>query len=834
MFKAKKMKQENWQVYKFGGTSLADGTCLERACELIHQNACLNLIVVVSAMAGVTDSLFKALQTKNLEPIQPFMDLYQETIEKLIKEPAAVRSLEDSFESDIEKIQQIFTSLASGQLSHTETSIIIGFGEVWSARLLISLLAQNNAQDPLMRDIHELDARKIINVSHGEMGPIVDWNKSQLGLEKEKNKITGILVMGGFLATDLDTNPTTLGRNGSDFSASIIAFLSNAESVTIWTDVDGVMTGDPNQVSGAKIISQMSYDEAAELAYFGAKVIHPKMMSPLIKKNIPIFIRNTFNPNSLGTEISAVTNKKQSVKGITTIDDVALVNLEGTGMIGVPGTANRLYSCLQAAGVSIILITQASSEHSICFAVKNESVNLVEQVIKKEFKQEFSSGDLENLQVKNNCNIIAVVGSGMSGTKGIAAGFFKAISDAGVNVKAIAQGSSEQNISAVVNQDDATKAMESIHSAFFSESIDLIIGILGFGNVAREFFNQLQKRSKAIEVDSDINLKVVAIANSRNMLLKESAITESEINQLSEEENSEKSDVHKIVDHLVSTPGAIKVVVDCTASEDVPAMYKLIFASGIHVITANKKGLSGPIELYEEIMQYSKSNRKSFYYETTAGAGLPFIKSLRDIILTGDKVHEIEGIFSGTLSYLFNTYDGSVPFSKIISDAKDLGFTEPDPREDLSGMDVARKLVILAREMNLKINTDDIDLQSLVDQELKDLSVDGYFEKLKDYDSEMQEKFQQAQKNNKVLRYIAKLDSSGAASVKLEEVDSDHPFAQLKGSENIIIFQTERYSDYPLVHRGPGAGSSVTAAGIFADLLMVSTQLDRLKGLNVD
>ncbi|SVB75190.1 uncharacterized protein METZ01_LOCUS228044, partial [marine metagenome] len=276
------MKEKNWQVYKFGGTSLADGTCLERVCELIHQNACSNLIVVVSAMAGVTDSLFKVLQTKNLEPIQVFMNLYQETIEKLIKDPATVRSLEDSFESDIEKIQQIFASLESGQLSHPETSIIIGFGEIWSARLLISLLAQNNDQDPLMREIHELNARKIINVSHGEMGPIVDWNKSQLGLEKEKNKITGILVMGGFLATDLDTNPTTLGRNGSDFSASIIAFLSNAESVTIWTDVDGVMTGDPNQVSGATIISQMSYDEATELAYFGAKVIHPKMMSPLI------------------------------------------------------------------------------------------------------------------------------------------------------------------------------------------------------------------------------------------------------------------------------------------------------------------------------------------------------------------------------------------------------------------------------------------------------------------------------------------------------------------------------------------------------------------------
>ncbi|SVB83369.1 uncharacterized protein METZ01_LOCUS236223, partial [marine metagenome] len=276
------MKEKNWQVYKFGGTSLADGTCLERVCALIHQNSSSNLIVVVSAMAGVTDSLSKVLQTKNLEPIKPFMALYQQTIEKLINNPAVIRSLEDSFASDIRRIEQIFASLESGQLSHAETSIIIGFGEVWSSRLLISFLAENNSQDPLKREIHELNAHKIINVSHGDMGPIVDWNKSKLGFEKENNKTTGIFVMGGFLATDLDTNPTTLGRNGSDFSASIIASLSNAESVTIWTDVDGVMTGDPNQVSGAKIISQMSYDEAAELAYFGAKVIHPKMMSPLI------------------------------------------------------------------------------------------------------------------------------------------------------------------------------------------------------------------------------------------------------------------------------------------------------------------------------------------------------------------------------------------------------------------------------------------------------------------------------------------------------------------------------------------------------------------------
>ena len=827
------MVKEIWQVYKFGGSSLADGQCLLTVNHIIHQNESSNLVVVVSAMAGFTDALFDVIRSKEWSEFSPCLKLYKKIIKAVIKNSEISNRLEELLTQDIKTINTILDSGKSEQLSDTETSIILGFGEIWSARLLVEILKENSSKDPLLRDVHHLDARNIIHVKHGEMGLIMNWEQSQLGLKKEKNNNSGILVMSGFLATDLDNNPSILGRNGSDFSASIMASLVEAKSVTIWTDVDGVMTGDPNQVLGAKIITEMSYDEAAELAYFGAKVIHPKTMSPLVQKNIPICIRNTFNGNSPGTKISSQTNITKAVKGITTIDNVALVNLEGPGMIGIPGTANRLYSCLQTAGVSIILITQASSEHSICFAVKSELVKLVEKEIKKEFAQEFDSGDLQDLQIQSNCNIIAVVGSGMSGTKGIAAQFFKAISEAGVNVKAIAQGSSEKNISAVVSQCNAARALKSIHSSFFDESIELILGIVGFGNVARELFHQLQTQSKTLEADSDIRLKVVALANSRNMVLKDSAIQESEIHRLNQDQNSEnKSDLSKILEHLVATPGSIKVMIDCTASKEVPVMYKSFFNAGIHVIAANKKGVSGSIELYEEIMQHSKSNKTSFYYETTAGAGLPFVKSLQDLILTGDKVNEIEGIFSGTLSYLFNTYNGSVPFSKIISKARDMGFTEPDPREDLSGMDVARKLVILAREMNLKITTDDVEVENLVHQNLENLGVDEYLERLKDYDAEMMEKLNQARNNNKVLRYIARLNSNGNASVKLEEVDSNHLFAQLSGSENIIAFKTERYFDSPLVLKGPGAGPSVTAAGIFADLLMVSTQSDRFTRLN--
>jgi len=581
------------------------------------------------------------------------------------------------------------------------------------------------------------------------------------------------------------------------------------------------MTGDPNQIDRAKIIEQMSYDEAMELAYFGAKVIHPKTMSPLMTKGIPIYIRNTFNPNSTGTKIVLESNECKSVKGMTTIDDLSLINLEGAGMIGVPGTAKRLFSCLSDAGISVVLITQASSEHSICFAINDKDSARIESVVRDEFLVDFENGNLQKLQIQDHCSIVAVVGSGMSGTKGIAAKFFRAMSDSRTNVMAIAQGSSEKNISAVVKTNDVSNAIHSMHQAFFDQSIDVNIGIIGYGNVGKEFFNQLQNQRKDLEEDSDIRLNIIAVSNSVNMTLKNKHI---ESNDLGGEQ---ATNVLDLIDHISQSNGAIKILIDCTTSEDIPKIYKNAFISDIHVIAANKKGVSGSMDLYQEIMHYSKSTKKSFHYETTAGAGLPFIKTLQDLNMTGDQVNEIEGVFSGTLSYLFNNYDGELEFSKMVADAREKGFTEPDPRDDLSGMDVARKLVILAREMNLSIGISDVSVESLVPEKLRDISVDDYLEQLSEYDEAMNLRLAEARSNNKVLRYIAKLDSSGKASVKLDAISIDHPFAELKGSENVIKYMTDRYSDYPLVHKGPGAGAEVTAAGIFSDLLMVVQHIDR-------
>jgi len=395
------------------------------------------------------------------------------------------------------------------------------------------------------------------------------------------------------------------------------------------------------------------------------------------------------------------------------------------------------------------------------------------------------------------------------------------MSDSRTNVMAIAQGSSEKNISAVVKTNDVSNAIHSMHQAFFDQSIDVNIGIIGYGNVGKEFFNQLQNQRKDLEEDSDIRLNIIAVSNSVNMTLKNKHI---ESNDLGGEQ---ATNVLDLIDHISQSNGAIKILIDCTTSEDIPKIYKNAFISDIHVIAANKKGVSGSMDLYQEIMHYSKSTKKSFHYETTAGAGLPFIKTLQDLNMTGDQVNEIEGVFSGTLSYLFNNYDGELEFSKMVADAREKGFTEPDPRDDLSGMDVARKLVILAREMNLSIGISDVSVESLVPEKLRDISVDDYLDQLSEYDEAMNLRLAEARNNNKVLRYIAKLDSSGKASVKLDAISIDHPFAELKGSENVIKYMTDRYSDYPLVHKGPGAGAEVTAAGIFSDLLMVVQHIDR-------
>ena len=817
------MKNENIDVYKFGGSSLADSDCLRDVCDLIHQNTSDNIIIVVSAMSGVTNQLLAITQEKNDRNWDGIIDHFKKTLKEINIDSEKKTELMANFSNNMETIDNLI-ALNQFDPDKTEENPVLGFGEVWSSNIIFNLLVTLSSKDPKKREVHFLNPLDIINLSYGEMGPMVNWEKSLDAFNQETQNKSGIFIMGGFLASDNNQEPTNLGRNGSDYSASILGSLAEAKSVSIWTDVDGIMTGDPNQIDRAKIIEQMSYDEAMELAYFGAKVIHPKTMSPLMTKGIPIYIRNTFNPNSTGTKIVLESNECKSVKGMTTIDDLSLINLEGAGMIGVPGTAKRLFSCLSDAGISVVLITQASSEHSICFAINDKDSARIESVVRDEFLVDFENGNLQKLQIQDHCSIVAVVGSGMSGTKGIAAKFFRAMSDSRTNVMAIAQGSSEKNISAVVKTDDVSNAIHSMHQAFFDQSINVNIGIIGYGNVGKEFFNQLQNQRKKLEEDSDIRLNIIAVSNSGNMVLKNNHIESNDLDNIAAEQATNALD---LIDHISQSNGAIKILIDCTTSEDIPKIYKNAFISDIHVIAANKKGVSGSMDLYQEIMHYSKSTKKSFHYETTAGAGLPFIKTLQDLNMTGDQVNEIEGVFSGTLSYLFNNYDGELEFSKMVADAREKGFTEPDPRDDLSGMDVARKLVILAREMNLSIGISDVSVESLVPEKLRDISVDDYLDQLSEYDEAMNLRLAEARNNNKVLRYIAKLDSSGKASVKLDAISIDHPFAELKGSENVIKYMTDRYSDYPLVHKGPGAGAEVTAAGIFSDLLMVVQHIDR-------
>ena len=810
------MGNNNWQIYKFGGSSLNDSDCINKVCNLIKENSSENLIVVVSAMSGVTNQLLDYSQSSDESILKTISDRYIQTVNKTLSDESFIENIINEFNQDLASIRER-VSLDSNLTLDIENNQILGYGEIWSSKLIKNILNQASC-DLSDRDLHLINPLDVITVCHTDMGANIDWEESKKLFNKEFSNKEGIFIMGGFLARNSDSVATNLGRNGSDYSASIMGSLADAKDVSIWTDTNGIMTADPNQIQTAKTITRMSYDEAIELAYFGAEVIHEKTMLPLMNKGIPIYIRNTFNPESSGTKISSKVNGQQGVKGITTIDNITLVNIEGSGMIGVPGTAKRLFSCLSNAGISIILITQASSEHSICFAIDDKFSDQVESVIRDEFNNDFNNGNLQQLQIQKNCSIIAVVGSGMSGTKGIATQFFKAITQSEVNVMAIAQGSSEKNISVVVKKDDLRRAVKSVHNAFFIGKTDLIIALMGFGNVGQEFYRQVQEQKEIILKDFNVEINFIAITNSSHMILNK-LISDSAIASLiTKDESCQTSNTESIIDYLAKTPADIKVLIDCTASDYIPDLYTACFQSGINVITANKKGLSGPLSRYKDIFKSATDNKRTFLYETTAGAALPFIKSVKDLMISGDQVEEIEGVFSGTLSYLFNSYNGNVPFSKIVTDAKNQGYTEPDPREDLSGMDVARKLVILARELGHMIEVNHVEIENLVNEAHQGLSIESYLKEIVNDDAAIEDKLNQAVKDNKVLRYVAQLDHSGKASVKLEALSNNHPFSGLVGTENIIKFKTKRYSNYPLVHKGPGAGPEVTASGIFGDL----------------
>jgi bifunctional aspartokinase / homoserine dehydrogenase 1 len=818
---------DKWVVHKFGGSSVADAACFRRVAEIVEASSNPREAIVLSACRGVTDALLELVnlaEQPNKEfgaAIRALKARHLDLAAELVSKPA-FETYKAQFERDCLDIAGMLQTVRLIRSStYLMRDVIAGFGEIWSTRLFAPFLRERAR---IKGDILWVDAREVIIVEWGSLGPAVQWTASEANLQKlVAPDFTGRLIVTGFIATTTKGKQTTLGRNGSDFSGSIFGALLDAVEIIIWTDVDGVLSADPRLVPNAQVIDQLSYNEAMELAYFGAKVIHPQTMEPAVARDIPIFIRNTFAPQKLGTLICANPVSALKVKGITSIDPVALVNLEGAGMIGVPGTAHRLFGALRDAGISVILISQGSSEHSICFAIPEAQAVRAEEAVRRAFDAELRDGQIQHVEVARGMSILAVVGDGMAGTHGVAAKVFNSLGDAAISVRAIAQGASERNISVVVDGKGAARALRAVHAAFYLSPNTLSIGLIGPGTVGRVLLAQIATQIDRLR-ELNLDLRVRGIASSKRMLLEETSV---DLSRWSERmaQAGEPLDLQKFINHVQADYVPHTVVIDCTASAVVAGEYRDWLARGIHIVTPNKKANSGTLPYYRSLQEAKRLAGTHYLYEATVGAGLPVIQTLRDLRGTGDDVTQIEGIFSGTLAYLFNVFDGSESFSSIVRAAKAKGYTEPDPRDDLSGMDVARKLIILGREMGLTLEVADVQVEGLVPVALTQCSVEEFMARLPESDAAMAEALADARKKNQVLRYVGRIDAAGKATVGLMRLDSKHAFANIALTDNVVRFATRRYCDNPLIVQGPGAGPEVTAAGVFSDLLRLSAYL---------
>jgi aspartokinase/homoserine dehydrogenase 1 len=820
---------ERWRVHKFGGSSVADAGCMERVAKILEEDRSPRLGVVLSACRGVTDALLNLVaaaetQENDLEArIEQIRHRHQVIADTLLEGEARTQFL-GALEKDCRDILGILQTVrlirAASQIVR---DLISGYGEIWSTRLFSAYL---RARGRRPGKVEWIDAREIVSVEWGPLGPAVRWDVSRENLAKVVDRDTvATLIITGFIARDQKGLQTTLGRNGSDFSGAIFGSLLDAEEVHIWTDVDGVLSADPRLVPDAKVIDSLSYSEAMELAYFGAKVIHPQTMAPAVEKNIPIWIRNTFAPEKPGTLICKKPNSPMPVKGITSIDKVALVNVEGAGMIGVPGTAHRLFGALRDHGISVILISQGSSEHSICFAIPEAEAARAEVVVRQAFESELRLGQIQSVEVKDACSILAVVGDGMAGSHGVAAKVFGALGSAAVSVRAIAQGASERNISVVIDAKQASRALRAVHSSFYLSPHTVSIGLIGPGVVGGVLLDQLATQIERLSRDMKIDLRVRGIMSSKRMHLADGVVPLNRWREIFADNNVE-TDLTKFAEHIRADHLPHAIIIDCSASAEVAERYPGWLASGIHIVTPNKKANSADLEFYGRLHEARRQGGAHYLYEATVGAGLPIIQTLRDLRDTGDEIQRIEGILSGTLAYLFNTWDGSVPFSTIVRTAKAKGYTEPDPRDDLSGLDFARKIIILGREMGLKLELADVQLEGLVPPQLAACSTAEFLDRLPEFDDEMAKRLNAARSRNRVLRYVGTLDAAtGKASVGLVELDRSHTFANINLTDNVVRFMTRRYNENPLVVQGPGAGPEVTAGGVFADLLRVCAYL---------
>jgi bifunctional aspartokinase / homoserine dehydrogenase 1 len=819
----KKEKSIFMKILKFGGSSVANQENIQKVFQILKsQFQQEEIAVVFSALGGVTEvllqSAFKAKEGDKsyVEEIKVLETRHYDLVRKLI--PIQQQSTVLTYvKVRFNELEDLFHGIFLIKECSLKTLDYVGsFGERLSAFILAEALKVEGLP------AHYLDAREVIRTNNRFGNAKVDFSLTNDLIQDYFHQHNGLKVITGFIASTEKGETTTLGRSGSDYTAAIFASALNAESLEIWTDVSGVMTSDPRLVYSAFTIPQLTYSEAMELSHFGAKVIFPATMQPAMRKGIPIYIKNTFAPEHPGTLINNDAPSGKLIKGISSMSGISLLNIEGAGLIEVVGVSRRVFGALADAGINVVLISQASSEHSICVAIKTIEVPSAKEAIEKEFLYEIKNAEMDPVVVVSNMAVVAAVGENMKHNPGASGRMFQALGRNNVNVYAIAQGSSELNISAVVSQADLQKALNALHEAFFlSENKVLHVFLVGVGLIGKALIKMIALQRKKLQKENDLDIQIHGIANSRYMAFDEDGFDLHNCPAPEDAKGAKPMDLGKFISQMDEMNFSNTVFVDCTASQEVSEIYEQVLEAKIAIVTPNKKANSSSLENYKALKKLAYKRGVKFLYETNVAAGLPVISTLQDLMLSGDKVLRIEAVLSGSMNYIFSELEKGAPFSEVVRIAKLKGYTEPDPRDDLSGMDVGRKILILGREAEQDLHFDDISIQSMVPEDCVDIeNVEAFLEKLKSHDEEFARLLEEAKSKNEKLRFMATLEN-GKAKVGLNSLDSTHPFYTLKGSDNMILFTTERYHDYPMIIRGPGAGADVTAAGVFADVIRI-------------
>lgn len=800
------------KVLKFGGSSVANAENIKKVVDIVREIEG-EAIVVLSAMQGTTDKLIDAGRMAERgdegysQRLSEIRELHLRTANELIGTNAAIGQ---EIITKLDELDDLCRGVSLvGELSLRTLDAILSFGEILSTRLASAYLSSRDVENEWT------DSRTVIRTDSSFGNAVVDFKTTnELIANHRFSKLT---IAPGFIASDANGNTTTLGRGGSDYTGAIFAAALDADVLEIWTDVSGMMTADPRFVRNVRDIPRITYREAMELSHFGAKVIYPPTIQPVMAKGIPVWVKNTFAPDDFGTLIEAETSNAEMIRGITSIDKIAVINLEGSGMVGVPGFSKRLFDALSRAQINVILITQSSSEHSICVAIEEKASDRAKAAVDREFEYEIAVGKIDPLRVETGLSILALVGDRMRFHTGVSGRMFSTLGHNGVNIRAIAQGSSERNISAIIGSADVRKAINTLHEEFFSDGKKQInIFVAGVGTVGSRLLDQIRQQFDHVSNELRLNMRVIGVATSKKAAFADEGVELGTINEVVA--NAESSDITAFTDSVIDRNLRNSIFVDVTASSDVVATYPKLLQKSISVIACNKVAASSELEKYRKLKDLAREYNSNFFFETNVGAGLPVIHTLNDLIRSGDKVNRIEAVLSGTLNFVFNNYEGSRTFSDIVRQAQTEGYTEPDPRLDLSGTDVARKILILAREAGLAMEMADISNVAFLPDSCLVGTVEDFYAEMTKQETHFRKLLDDATAKGLKLKYIASLDG-GKASVGLQSIGPDHNFANLSGKDNAVLFYTNRYADQPLVIKGAGAGADVTAAGVFADII---------------